>query len=56
MLESNKELLQDHECDTDCESAEPLSEKRKIKFTGNFRFKTKFSDEWKKSGHLCQLY
>ena len=52
MAESSEE----YDRDTDCESAEPSAKKKKTKFTGSFLYKTKFSEEWKKTCLLCQLY
>ena len=46
MAESSEEL---GDRDTGCESAEPAAKKKKTKFTGSFLYKTKFSEEWKKT-------
>ena len=48
MAESSKDLS-DCATDSDCESAEPAAKKKKTKFTGSFLYKTKFSEEWKKT-------
>lgn len=40
--------LHDRDSDTDDESLEPASKKKKTKFTGSFMYKTRFSGEWKK--------
>ena len=47
MAESSKDLS-DCATDSDCELAEPAA-KKKTKFTGSFLYKTKFSEEWKKT-------
>ena len=45
MAESSEE----YDRDTDFESAEPSAKKKKTKFIGSFLYKTKFSEEWKKT-------
>ena len=47
--------LHDRDSDTDDESLEPASKKKKTKFTGSFMYKTRFSGEAGKQGFLYQM-
>ena len=46
MAESS-DILGDRDTKSECEYAEPST--KKTKFTGSFLYKTKFSEEWKKT-------